>query len=71
MIFDENRIFYCCVDYAVKNNSNINESPANRPLLSEANEETQADNREDQNTAHDTSLSSGVYIFYNLEEQLL
>ena len=61
MVFHDERLF--CVDYADQNNANITASPENRPLLSGSNEETQADNIEDQNTAHGTSLSSGIYTY--------
>ena len=54
---------FLCVNYADQNNANINASPANRPLLSVANEKTPADNRKDQNTARGTRESSGVYTY--------
>ena len=56
--FKEDKL--CFVIYAVQDNVNINVSPASL-LLSVANEETQADNRGDHNTADETPLSSGVY----------
>ena len=55
--------YFLCVNYADQTNAIINVSPANRPLLSKANEETPADSREDQNTAPGTILSSGVYTY--------
>ena len=54
---------FLCVNYADQNNANINASPAYHPLLPEANEETPADNREDQNTARGSRESSGVYTY--------
>ena len=54
---------FLCVNCADQNNANINASPENRPLLTGSNEETQSDNREDQNTAHGTRLSSGIYTY--------
>ena len=53
----------CFVIYAVQDND-ISDSPAS-PLLSITNEETQAENRRDYNTANVTGLSLGFYqTFY-------